>query len=315
MEKMHIYPIRYVAQRTSLTPHVIRAWEKRYQAVVPHRSPKNRRLYSEDDVQRLQLLKKITDAGHNISQVAPLNPNELLSLAQQERLAAISTPANRAKQPQPMAVDKHLKSCLSAVMDLDSDSLERSYDRAAVDLTRPALLNDLIVPLFEEIGNRWRSGSLKIINEHMATSVTRNFLLNMLRSTAISHSAPKIVIATTMGQWHDIGALTVALTAAESGWRPIYYGPNLPAEEIALGVQQNNARVLAISITHLLDHHPLIDELRKLRRYVGRNTALFIGGRIVGELIQIIEEVNARYIKEINQFRDELNSLLSPRGI
>jgi len=105
------------------------------------------------------------------------------------------------------------------------------------------------------------------------------------------------------------------MTAAESGWHPIYYGPNLPAEEIALGVQQNNARVLAISITHLLDHHPLIDELRKLRRYVGRNTALFIGGWIVGELIQIIEEVNARYIKEINQFRDELNSLLSPRGI
>ncbi|MGB5749860.1 MAG: MerR family transcriptional regulator [Desulfobacterales bacterium] len=315
MEKMHIYPIRYVAQRTNLTPHVIRAWEKRYQAVVPNRSPKNRRLYSEDDVQRLQLLKKITDAGHNISQVAPLNPNELLSLAQQERMVATSTPANRAKQTQPMTVDKHLKSCLSAVMDLESDSLERSYDRAAIDLTRPALLCDIIAPLFEEIGNRWRKGSLKIINEHMATSVTRNFLLNMLRATEISNSAPKILIATTVGQWHDIGALTVALTAAESGWRPIYYGPNLPAEEIALGVQQNNARVLAISITHLLDHHPLIDELRKLRRYVGRNTALFIGGRIVGELIQIIEEVNARYIKEINQFRGELNSLLSPRGI
>lgn len=312
---MHIYPIRYVAQRTNLTPHVIRAWEKRYQAVVPNRSPKNRRLYSEDDVQRLQLLKKITDAGHNISQVAPLNPNELLSLAQQERMVATSTPANRAKQTQPMTVDKHLKSCLSAVMDLESDSLERSYDRAAIDLTRPALLCDIIAPLFEEIGNRWRKGSLKIINEHMATSVTRNFLLNMLRATEISNSAPKILIATTVGQWHDIGALTVALTAAESGWRPIYYGPNLPAEEIALGVQQNNARVLAISITHLLDHHPLIDELRKLRRYVGRNTALFIGGRIVGELIQIIEEVNARYIKEINQFRGELNSLLSPRGI
>jgi len=315
MQKKHIYPIRYVAQRTNLTPHVIRAWEKRYQAVVPHRSPKNRRMYSEDDVQRLQLLKKITDAGHNISQVAPLNSSELLGLDQQERLVAPRTPANRAKQPKPMAVDEHLKNCLSAVMDLDSDSLERSYDRVAIDLTRPALLCDIIAPLFEEIGNRWRKGSLKIINEHMATSVTRNFLLNMLRSTAISNSAPKIVIATTIGQWHDIGALTVALTAAESGWHPIYYGPNLPAEEIALGVQKNNARVLAISITHLLDQHPLVDELRKLRRYVGRNTAFFIGGRIVGELIQTLEEVNAIYIEEINQFRDELNSLLSARGI
>ena len=314
MDKKHIYPIRYAAQRTNLTPHVIRAWEKRYQAVVPHRSPKNRRLYSEEDLQRLQLLKKITDAGHNISQVASLDAGDLLVLAKQERLITPRMRANRLKQAQPLTVDKHLKNCLSAVLDLDSESLERSYDRAAIDLTRPVLLNDIIVPLFEEIGTRWRNGSLKIINEHMATSVTRNFLLNMLRATKISDSAPKILIATTVGQWHDIGALTVALTAAENGWHPIYYGPNLPAEEIAMGVQQNGARVLAISITHLLDQHPLIDELRKLRRYVGRNTALFIGGRIVGELVQILEEVNAIYITEINQFREELNSLLSARG-
>jgi DNA-binding transcriptional MerR regulator/methylmalonyl-CoA mutase cobalamin-binding subunit len=314
MDKKHIYPIRYVAQRTNLTPHVIRAWEKRYQAVVPHRSPKNRRLYSEDDVQRLQLLKKITGAGHNISQVASLDASDLLVLAKQERLIVPGMQANRLKQSQPMAADEHLKNCLSAVLDLDSEGLERSYDRSAIDLTRPVLLNDIIVPLFKEIGTRWRNGSLKILNEHMATSVTRNFLLNMLRATEISDSAPKILIATTVGQWHDIGALTVALTAAENGWHPIYYGPNLPAEEIALGVQQSGARVLAISITHLLDQHPLVDELRKLRRYVGRNTALFIGGRIVGELVQVLEEVNAIYITEINQFREELNLLLSARG-
>jgi DNA-binding transcriptional MerR regulator/methylmalonyl-CoA mutase cobalamin-binding subunit len=311
MDNRHIYPIRYVARRTSLSPHVIRAWEKRYQAVVPHRSPKNRRLYSEDDVQRLQILKKMTDAGHNISQVAPLNSNELLVLAQQERMIALGVPANRAKQPQPMTVNQHLKNCLSAVMDLDSDRLERSYDRAAIDLTRPALLNDLVVTLFEEIGNRWRSGSLKIINEHMATSVTRNFLLNMLRSTAISNSAPKIIIATTMGQWHDIGALIVALTAAENGWRPVYYGPNLPAEEIASGVRQSGVRAVALSITHLLDQYPLADELRKLRRYLGRDLSLFVGGRAIGDYIHVLDEVNARYIKEMDQFREELNRLLT----
>jgi DNA-binding transcriptional MerR regulator/methylmalonyl-CoA mutase cobalamin-binding subunit len=313
MDKKHIYPIRYVAQRTNLTPHVIRAWEKRYQAVVPHRSPKNRRLYSEDDVQRLQLLKKITDAGHNISQVAPLNSSELLGLDQQERRVAPRTPANRAKNPKPMTVDKHLKNCLSAVMDLDSDRLERSYDRAAIDLTRPALLNDLIVPLFEEIGNRWRSGSLKIINEHMATSVTRTFLLNMLRATEITDPAPAIVVATTVGQWHDVGALIVALTAAENGWHPVYFGPNLPAEEIAAGVKQSGARAVAISVTHLLNQHTLIEELRKLRRYMATDVALFIGGRAVADYAHIIEEINAKYISDIEQFSGELYSLTTAR--
>jgi len=94
------YPIRYVSQRTGLTPHVIRAWEKRYQAVVPHRSSKNRRLYSEDDVQRLQLLKKITDTGNSISQVAKLSSTELLELAQHKSTAFTRTPKDKALLPQ-----------------------------------------------------------------------------------------------------------------------------------------------------------------------------------------------------------------------
>ena len=204
----------------------------------------------------------------------------------------------------------YCKDCLSAVLNLDSDGLERFYDQAAIDLTRPALLKELIVPMFEEIGELWRKGSLKIINEHMATSVTRTFLLNMLRATEVTETAPAIVIATTVGQWHDVGALIVALTAAENGWHPIYYGPNLPAEEIAAGVKQSGARAVAISVTHLLNHHPLIEELRKLRRYVDRDVTLFVGGRAVADYAQILEEIDAKYISDIEQFSGELYYML-----
>jgi methanogenic corrinoid protein MtbC1 len=152
---------------------------------------------------------------------------------------------------------------------------------------------------------------LKIVNEHMATSVTRTFLLNMLRATEVSDPAPAIVIATTVGQWHDVGALTVALMAAENGWHPVYYGPNLPAEEIAASVKHCGARAVAVSVTHMLNQHPLIDELRKLRRYLDKDVALFIGGRAIAvvDCTQIIEEINAKYISDIDQFCEELYSL------
>jgi DNA-binding transcriptional MerR regulator/methylmalonyl-CoA mutase cobalamin-binding subunit len=311
MQSSNFYPIRYVSQRTGLTPHVIRAWEKRYKAVVPHRSEKNRRLYCEADVQRLQLLKTTTDAGHAISQVAQLDLAELQILAKRESGAYPRPQKEDAGQFQHAAAGDYLKPCLSAVLDLDPEGLERSYDQAAIDLTRPALLSSLIAPLFKEIGRLWRSGSLKIVNEHMATSVTRTFLLGMLRSTHVSKSAPRIVIATTVGQWHDVGALTVALTAAENGWHPIYYGPDLPAEEIAASVKQSGARAVAISITHLLERHSLVDELRKLRRYIGNEVILFVGGRAVVENTQILEEVKANCINSIEHFSDELNSITS----
>jgi DNA-binding transcriptional MerR regulator/methylmalonyl-CoA mutase cobalamin-binding subunit len=312
--KKNFYPIRYVAQRTGLTPHVIRAWEKRYRAVVPHRSAKNRRLYCEDDVQRLQLLKTITDAGHTISQVARLDSTELQNLAQREGTVTPRTRQRNVQPSQPDTVDDYFKQCLSAVLNLDPYGLERSLEQAAIDLTRPALLRDLIVPLFREIGRLWHSGSLKIVNEHMTTTVTRNFLLNMLRSTQISDPAPRIVVATTVGQWHDVGALTVALTAAENGWHPVYYGPNLPAEEIAACVKQSGARAAAISITHLLDRHQLVDELRKLRRYIGHDVTLFVGGLAVANYAQMLEAMDAIYTNSIEQFSATLNSLSSKKN-
>ena len=204
MDKKGVYAIRYVSQRTGLTPHVIRAWEKRYQAVVPLRSPKNRRLYSEDDVQRLLLLKRVTVEGHNISHVAKLDSSELLELAQQKASTIPCALNDNGRHRQQKAAQDYCTECLSAVINLDPDRLNRSYDQAVVDLTRSALLKEVIVPLFEEIGNLWRNGSLKIINEHMATSVTRTLLLNMLRATEFSDKSPRIVFATAVGQWHDM---------------------------------------------------------------------------------------------------------------
>ena len=119
-----------------------------------------------------------------------------------------------------------------------------------------------------------------------------------------------MVIATTAGQWHDIGALIVALKAAEYGWQAIYYGPNLPAEEIAAGVKQSGARAVAVSITHLLDPHPLFEELRKLRRYVGKDVVLFVGGQAVADQTQILDEIGATFVTDLDRLSEELNALL-----
>lgn len=311
MDSKHIYPIRYIAQRTQLTAHVIRAWEKRYQAVVPQRSAKNRRLYSEENIQRLQLLKKITQAGHSISRVAGLDTTELIDLARQENVTDSWAPKKSAKINGPGTVEEYFKRCRKAIHKLDPNALESTYEQAVIDLTKPVLLSELIIPLFEEIGNSWRNGSLKIVNEHMATSVTRNFLVSILRAVDTAMSAPRILVATPLGQWHELGALVVAMTAADRGWQPIYCGPNLPAEEIASGVKQSAARVVAISITHLLDQHPLGEELCKLRRYLGRKLVLFVGGRAVGDHLQILSDVNARHIVEIEQFGQELDRLIT----
>ena len=75
-----IYSIQMAAQRTGLTPVLIRAWEQRYAAVEPNRSASKRRLYTEAEIERLGLLKKVTDAGYSIGRVARLPEERLKEL-------------------------------------------------------------------------------------------------------------------------------------------------------------------------------------------------------------------------------------------
>ena len=76
MEKVYKYPIKVVSQMTGISEFVIRAWEKRYDAVIPSRTESNRRLYSEEDIEKLRLLNDAVQKGHNIGGIARLNINQ-----------------------------------------------------------------------------------------------------------------------------------------------------------------------------------------------------------------------------------------------
>jgi DNA-binding transcriptional MerR regulator len=76
------YPVRLVALRTGLTPHVLRAWERRYAVVSPSRSSGGQRLYSDLDIERLRRLRRLTARGHAISRIAALPLDEWTRLDQ-----------------------------------------------------------------------------------------------------------------------------------------------------------------------------------------------------------------------------------------
>lgn len=76
----HQYAIGVVARRTQTHPETIRVWERRYELIVPGRSESGRRLYSEDDIIKLSLVKQLTELGHSVSSLAKLTTNELRGL-------------------------------------------------------------------------------------------------------------------------------------------------------------------------------------------------------------------------------------------
>ena len=94
------HPMKIVVRRSGLTPHVIRVWERRYGAVIPLRTPTNRRLYSDADIERLRVLRHLTHAGHSISHIAQLPMEQLQSLVRADTdEEPVGVPPGDAKGP------------------------------------------------------------------------------------------------------------------------------------------------------------------------------------------------------------------------
>lgn len=309
MADEHKYGIKTVAGQTGLTQFIIRAWEKRYDVVTPLRTETNRRLYSDADILRLTLLRLATEAGHNIGRIAKLSGEELLELIGTG--GAVAQLPRMAKEvvPQETSLRFYIASCIAAVKQFEAQALESTLFAASVAFSQPIFLEKLITPLMQEIGEQWKAGALRIAHEHLVSAVVRTLLGNICQGSDISAAMPNLVIATPQGQLHEMGALIAGTTAASQGWRVTYLGPNLPAEEIVGCAVQNGAKAIGLSIIYPTDDPHLANELRKLRRGVQEDVALFVGGSGASAYDPVIRAIGAVRINDMPTFRTELEAL------
>jgi MerR family transcriptional regulator, light-induced transcriptional regulator len=303
------HPIKVVARRTGLTSHVIRVWEKRYGAVSPRRTPTNRRLYSDSEIERLGLLRRATLTGHSIGQIAQLPNERLRALVAADAMIAPVLP--RAASPQ--SVDSSppliLDASLEAVARLDAAALEAILTEAIVVLSQPVLIEQVIVPLMYSIGDRWHEGTLRAAHEHLASAVVRTALGSLSRGFGPSASDPTLVVATPTGQLHELGALIVAATAASNGWHVSYLGPSLPAEEIAAAARQNRACAVALSLVYPPDDPFLRGELIKLRRGLSEGIVVLVGGQAYDRYQDVLDKIGALVLKDLTELRKHLDIL------
>lgn len=300
------HPIQVVARRTGLTVDVLRVWEKRYGVVEPTRSPGGHRLYSDDDVERLNLLRSATEAGRRISKVADLTLSDLRSLVREDADAAVNRHRVSRESLSP-APEEHFSACLEAVDGVDGRRLETTLTRASVALAAPVLIEQVLAPLMAAIGERWEHGRLSPGQEHLASSVIRRVLESLTRSVNAGPEAPGLVVATPTGQVHEFGALFVAAAAATQGWRVEYLGTDLPAADIAEVARLTGASAIALSIVYPSDDPRVADELVALRAASGHAMPILAGGRAAAAYEEALEAADVRLVNSLHDLHAALN--------
>jgi len=300
--------MRAVTKRTGLSPHVIRVWERRYGAVKPMRTPTNRRVYREEDVERLSLLQRATHAGHSIGQASKLSDERLRALIKE------SPPPDRSKSSFRHAATTELSDeivgrCLTAIKDMDVRSLDAEFQAAAVNLGTQGLLTQVAAPVGQQVGVLWRDGSITAAHEHFLSAALRDFLGRHSQQFNVPPNAPTLLVATPSGQIHELGAVIVSAAAANMGWEVIYLGTSLPAPEIAGAARERGARAVALSIVYPEDDPALPDELHRLRNYLPDKTELIVGGRGAASYATTLLEIRARIANRLDDLFPALENL------
>ncbi|MBA3444967.1 MAG: MerR family transcriptional regulator [Gemmatimonadales bacterium] len=300
------HPVRFTALRTGLSPHVLRAWERRYGVVSPSRTGGGQRLYSDLDVERLKLLRRLTERGHSIGRLADSSLADLERTAREENLPRL----REAKEPPSDAgAEEFRQAVLGAIRNLDGSELQTVLERAAVTLGVPLFLDRVAGPSLQEIGQGWSEGTVSIAQEHLASAVFRRVLGWILQVYEARDGAPRLLGATPPRHVHELGALLAAGAAAAEGWDVTYLGPDLPIAELLGAARHVGASAVALSVVYPKVDAGLIIDLEQLRSGLDTQTTILLGGAAAIEDRERLTALGAQVVDSLGELRTTLQRL------
>lgn len=234
-----------VARRTGVAVATLRAWESRYGVLRPGRTEGGHRLYSEEDVDRVLAVLRLTAQGWSVgaaaaSVTAERTPSRLrLVGGTSAPVGAASTPASSpaaatvppssAAPSAPGADALALQADLArAIHGYDTSAAEESLDAAIARLGVAHALEDVVLPVLRDLGEGWEQDPALISAEHFATNTLRPRLMRLL-TMARSASAPRCIAAAPAPEDHELGVLAAAAVAADLGFRVTYLGARTPS--------------------------------------------------------------------------------------
>lgn len=289
-------PLRTVSRLSGLSPDVIRAWEKRYRVVAPRRGPRGARLYSSDDVTHLSLLRRVVGAGRAIGDVARLSRAELEALAESASNGHAGTKSADASR-----VDR----AVAALERFDATELDRYLGDALLALGTREFIAQVVVPLLDEVGERWSDGRLSVAEEHLLSGLLRNLLSGLMRARGHVDGAT-ILLATPQGERHEFGLLLTALLVADARLRLCYLGTDLPAAEIASAARRAGATVVGLGVVNGDNREQALAELRRIEHALPHGVEVWLGGREASALAGGLGRSRAVVLNEIAAIEREL---------
>lgn len=248
------YKIGTLGRLTGLTPEVLRAWQRRFALFEPERTEGRQRLYTPDDLRLALHLRNLTESGQSIGAIALRGRAALVAEARRQRPDVSDVGLERpVAQPLPTLGD--LGALRDAVVRgaqaIDPQELAAALDQAVALASVRQLVQQVVVPASRRIGGLWAAGECSVAGEHLASSMIRERLLVLMREAAppAGRAAPEALVACAPDDFHENGALAVAILLAARGWRITLLGAATPIADLDMACRTRRPHAVYVSST------------------------------------------------------------------
>jgi DNA-binding transcriptional MerR regulator len=239
-----MFNIGAVSRMTNILEATLRVWERRYTFPQVTRTSGGHRLYTQQDVFRLQWVKTRIDEGVRVSHaIRALRRAEqdgsFLPVPEMNSLTARPLPEG-ATLPQ---LQKRLYDAMLA-HDLDDANLLIGEAQALYPLEE--IILKLIGPTLSQIGTAWEEGELDVATEHLATNHLRQFMWVWMRVGPPAHAINPVVLACAPGELHEVSLLMLGVLLRRLRWPVLYLGQSMPLEDLSMFIEDLGPSIVVL---------------------------------------------------------------------
>lgn len=256
-----VYTVGRTAQLTGVPRETLRKWEQRYGVVSPVRTEGNYRLYDDESVRRLSVMRHLVDSGWSPKEAA----RRVL-----EAPAAVAAPPEVDGAPAPL---DELARCAE---NFDLARVEQVLDEAFARSDLDVVVDEWLMPSLVRLGEAWQRGQVTVAGEHFISAAVHRRLAHAFQGLpTAAPAAPRVAVGLARGSRHELGVLSFATALRSHGIGVTYVGSDLPLEAWVDMVRSLDPAAVVIGV-------PTVEDLPAVREVVTaltrRRSLVLVGG-------------------------------------
>lgn len=254
------HSISDVSRIAGIPKDLLRMWERRYGYPRPARDTNGDRVYSDEQLDKLIVIRQLVDQGRRPGKLMALDLTRLKSLREAPRSE--------------LDVDGFLELLRAG----DTASLRDWLQGQLLAHGLRAFIQGVMVPATRVVGEAWSRGELAIYEEHLYTQLVYSLVRQSLAGHYREGAEPRVMLTTVPGEQHSLGLLMVEALLHLGGAEVISFGTEMPFRDIRDAASSHQVDVIGLSFSGHFKTDDAVVMLTGLRQMIDPKVRIWAGG-------------------------------------